>query len=125
VTWIHRIENSGLINGVGGRGKPWGEPLRQITERFERWTFDFVHADAFVPTAFRGHFYHVSDERGFESLLRHLLHQPGAEAGALGPLGPQGSRWSAFERPWLVPSQCARTTSLAVRIFSRGFASNC
>jgi tetratricopeptide (TPR) repeat protein len=58
---------------------------------------------AFVPTVFRGHYYDLGDERGFESLLRHLLHEPGAEAGALGSLGPQGSRWSAFERPWLVP----------------------
>ena len=56
-----------------------------------------------VPTVFRGHFYDVGDERGFEGLVRHLLREPGAEARALGPLGPQGSRWSAFERPWLVP----------------------
>lgn len=58
---------------------------------------------ACVPTVFRGHFYDVGDPSGFESLLRHLLRQPGAEAAALGALGPQGSRWSAFERPWLVP----------------------
>jgi tetratricopeptide (TPR) repeat protein len=58
---------------------------------------------AFVPTVFRGHFYDVSDERGFESLLRHLLAEPKATAATLGALGPQGSRWSAFERPWLVP----------------------
>lgn len=57
----------------------------------------------FVPTVFRGHFYDVGDERGFEGLVRHLLREPGADAAALGPLGPQGSRWSAFERPWLVP----------------------
>ena len=35
--------------------------------------------------------------------MRHLFREPGAEAGALGSLGPQSSRWSAFERPWLVP----------------------
>ena len=58
---------------------------------------------AFVPTVFRGHFYDISDERGFESLLRPLLAEPKAKAAALGSLGPQGSRWSAFERPWLVP----------------------
>jgi len=58
---------------------------------------------AFVPTVFRGHFYDISDERGFESLLRHLLAEPKATAGPLGSLGPQGSRWSAFSRPWLVP----------------------
>jgi tetratricopeptide (TPR) repeat protein len=60
-------------------------------------------ARASVPNVFRGHYYDLSDERGFENLLRHLLGEPGAQAGALGPLGPQGSRWSAFERPWLVP----------------------
>ena len=60
-------------------------------------------AQAFVPTVFRGHFYDLSDERGFESLLRHMLREPGAEAGALGALGPEGSRWSVFEQPWLVP----------------------
>ena len=65
----------------------------------------FIDSDArpFVPTVFRGHFYDLSDERGFESLIRHLLREPDAEAGALGSLGPQGSRWSAFGRPWLVP----------------------
>ncbi len=61
---------------------------------------------AFVPTVFRGHFYDISGEHGFESLLRHLLREPGAEAT---PLGSQGSRWSAFERPWLVPA-ALRTT---------------
>ena len=60
-------------------------------------------ARAYVPTVFRGNFYDLSDERGFEQLLRHLLREPGAQAGELGAIGPQGSRWSAFERPWLVP----------------------
>jgi tetratricopeptide (TPR) repeat protein len=60
-------------------------------------------AEAFVPTVFRGHVYDVSEDRGFEDLLRHLLQEPGAEAHPLGSLGRRGSRWSAFEPPWQVP----------------------
>ncbi len=93
-----------------GRGVVWeARILRNLlyadTERHGRIVpVLFESGDgAFVPTVFRGHFYDVSDDRGFESLLRHLLREPGAKAAPLGALGPQGSRWSAFERPWLVP----------------------
>jgi tetratricopeptide (TPR) repeat protein len=79
--------------------------LYQDTERHGRIIPVLLEPDAvaFVPTVFRGNFYDVSDERGFEGLLRHLLREPGAVPAPLGSLGPQGSRWSAFERPWLVP----------------------
>jgi tetratricopeptide (TPR) repeat protein len=60
-------------------------------------------ARRFVPVVFRGNFYDVSTDAGFEHLLRHVLQEPGAVASDLGALGPEGSRWSAFERPWLVP----------------------
>lgn len=97
------------VAGVG-RGVVWeARILRNLlyedSQRHGRIVPVLLESDAraFVPTVFRGHFYDLSDERGFESLLRHLLQEPGAEAGAIGSLGPQGSRWSAFERPWLVP----------------------
>ena len=79
--------------------------MYENAERHGRIVPVLLESDAqpFVPTVFRGHFYDLSEERGFESLLRHLLREPGAEAAALGSLGSQDSRWSAFERPWLVP----------------------
>ena len=93
-----------------GRGVVWeARILRNLLYEKSEWQARIVPViigsgdREFVPTVFRQHFYDLSDERSFESLLRHLLQQPGAEAGALGPLGPNGSRWSAFERPWLVP----------------------
>ncbi len=93
-----------------GRGVIWeARILRNLlyedSERHGRIIPVLFAPDArkFVPTVFRGNFYDISDDRGFEGLTRHLLREPGAEAAALGPLGPQGSRWSAFERPWLVP----------------------
>jgi hypothetical protein len=90
VVWEARILRNLLYNDAGRHGRI--VPILLETS-----------ASAFVPTVFRGHFYDISDERGFESLLRHLLAEPKAKAAALGSLGPQGSRWSAFERPWLVP----------------------
>jgi len=93
-----------------GRGVVWeARILRNLLYEDTDWQGRIVpivlqsDALAHVPTAFRGSFYDVSDERGFEDLLRHLLREPGAEPGALGSLGPRGSRWSAFEPPWLVP----------------------
>jgi tetratricopeptide (TPR) repeat protein len=93
-----------------GRGVVWeARILRNLlyedSERHGRIIPVLFASDArkFVPTVFRGNFYDLSDGRGFEGLMRHLLREPGAEVAALGPLGPQGSRWSAFERPWLVP----------------------
>lgn len=93
-----------------GRGVVWeARILRNLlyedSERHGRIIPVLFTSDArrFVPTVFRGNFYDLSDDRGFDGLIRHLLREPGAEVAALGPLGPQGSRWSAFERPWLVP----------------------
>jgi len=93
-----------------GRGVVWeARILRNLlyedSERHGRIIPVLFTPDArtFVPTVFRGNFYDISDDRGFEGLMRHLLREPGAEMAALGPLGPQGSRWSAFERPWLIP----------------------
>jgi tetratricopeptide (TPR) repeat protein len=101
------MENEAV--GVG-RGVVWeARILRNLlyedSERHGRIIPVLFSSDArhFVPTVFRGNFYDISDDRGFEGLMRHLLREPGAEVAALGPLGPQGSRWSAFERPWLVP----------------------
>lgn len=93
-----------------GRGVVWeARILRNLlyedSERHGRIIPVLFASEArnFVPTVFRGNFYDISDDRGFEGLMRHLLREPGAEVAAIGPLGPQGSRWSAFERPWLVP----------------------
>ena len=98
-------EVSGIGRGVVWEARILRNLLYEDSERHGRIVPVLIESDArsFVPTVFRGHFYDLSDERGFESLLRHLLREPGAEVGALGSLGPQGSRWSAFERPWLVP----------------------
>jgi tetratricopeptide (TPR) repeat protein len=98
-------EASGVGRGVVWEARILRNLLYEDSERHGRIVPVLIESDAqsFVPTVFRGHFYDLSDERGFESLLRHLLREPGAEAGALGSLGPQGSRWSAFEHPWLVP----------------------
>lgn len=96
-------------HGVG-RGVVWeARILRNLLYEDTDWHGRIIpvllepHAGAFVPTVFRGTFYDLAQEGGFENLLRHLLREPGAEPGALGSLGPQGSRWSAFERPWLIP----------------------
>jgi tetratricopeptide (TPR) repeat protein len=96
-------------HGVG-RGVVWeARILRNLLYEDTNWHGRIIpvlldpDAGAFVPTVFRGNFYDISEERGFAGLLRHLLREPGAQPGALGSLGPQGSRWSAFERPWLVP----------------------
>ena len=94
-----------------GRGVVWeARILRNLlydnSERHGRIVPVLLQSDAqaSVPTVFRGRSYDLSDERGFENLVRHLLREPGAVAAALGsPLVPQDSRWSAFERPWLVP----------------------
>jgi tetratricopeptide (TPR) repeat protein len=93
-----------------GRGVIWeARILRNLLYEDSAWHGRIIpvlfapEARSFVPTVFRGNFYDLSDDRGFEGLMRHLLREPGAEVAALGPLGPQGSRWSAFERPWLVP----------------------
>ncbi len=101
------MENEAV--GVG-RGVVWeARILRNLlyedSERHGRIVPVLFASDArkFVPTVFRGNFYDLSNDRGFDGLIRHLLREPGAEVAALGPLGPQGSRWSAFERPWLVP----------------------
>ena len=98
-------EAEGIGRGVVWEARILRNLLYENAERHGRFVPVLLQADAqpFVPTVFRGHFYDLSDERGFESLIRHLLREPGAEAGALGSLGPQGSRWSAFESPWLVP----------------------
>jgi tetratricopeptide (TPR) repeat protein len=98
-------EASGIGRGVVWEARILRNLLYEDSERHGRIVPVLLesHARPFVPTVFRGHFYDLGDERGFESLLRHLLREPGAEVGALGSLGPQGSRWSAFERPWLVP----------------------
>ncbi|HLY06150.1 MAG TPA: toll/interleukin-1 receptor domain-containing protein, partial [Rhizomicrobium sp.] len=93
-----------------GRGVVWeARILRNLLYQDTTWHARIIpvllapDADAFIPTVFRGNFYDVSGARGFESLLHHLLQKPVAEAQALGSLGAHGSRWSAFERPWLVP----------------------
>jgi tetratricopeptide (TPR) repeat protein len=98
-------EASGIGRGVVWEARILRNLLYEDSERHSRIVPVLIESGArpFVPTVFRSHFYDLSDERGFESLLRHLLREPGAEVGALGSLGPQGSRWSAFERPWLVP----------------------
>jgi tetratricopeptide (TPR) repeat protein len=98
-------EPSGIGRGVVWEARILRNLLYEDSERHGRIVPVLIESNArpFVPTVFRGHFYDLGDERGFESLLRHLLREPGAETGALGSLGPQGSRWSAFERPWLVP----------------------
>ncbi len=98
-------EASGVGRGVVWEARILRNLLYEDSERHGRIVPVLLAPDAkpFVPTVFRGNFYDLSDERGFESLLRHLLREPGAEAGALGALGPQGARWSAFEHPWLVP----------------------
>ena len=98
-------EEAGVGRGVVWEARILRNLLYEDSERAGRIVPVLLEAAAraHVPTVFRGHFYDVSDERGFESLLRHLLQEPGAEAAALGALGPQGSRWSAFERPWVVP----------------------
>jgi len=98
-------EATGVGRGVVWEARILRNLLYEDSERHGRIVPVLIdsNAEPYVPTVFRGHFYDLSDERGFESLLRHLLREPGAEAGALGSLGPQGSRWSAFERPWLVP----------------------
>jgi tetratricopeptide (TPR) repeat protein len=96
-------------SGVG-RGVVWeARILRNLLYEDSAWQARVVpvifddEARSAIPTVFHGHFYDISDDRGFETLLRHLLRTPGATASALGALGPEGSRWSAFERPWLVP----------------------
>jgi tetratricopeptide (TPR) repeat protein len=96
-------------SGVG-RGVVWeARILRNLLYEDSQWQGRIVPllfasaARQFVPTVFRGNFYDVSEDNGFESLLRHLLREPGSGAESLGSLGPQGSRWSAFENPWLVP----------------------
>jgi tetratricopeptide (TPR) repeat protein len=101
-------------SGVG-RGVVWeARILRNLLYEDSEWHGRIVpvllepDARPYVPVVFRGHFYDLVADGGFESLLRHLLREPGAAAAALGALGPQGSRWSAFERPWLVPD-AART----------------
>ncbi|HXW76160.1 MAG TPA: tetratricopeptide repeat protein, partial [Candidatus Eremiobacteraceae bacterium] len=98
-------EPSGVGRGVVWEARILRNLLYEDSERHGRIVPLLLDggARAFVPTVFRGHFYDVSDDRGFEGLLRHLLREPGAQAEALGALGPQGARWSAFERPWLVP----------------------
>ncbi len=98
-------EAQGVGRGVVWEARILRNVLYEDSERHGRIVPVFFEADdrQFVPTVFRGHFYDLSDDRSFESLLRHLLREPGAEASALGSLGPHGSRWSAFERPWLVP----------------------
>ena len=98
-------EAAGVGRGVVWEARILRNLLYEDSERVARIVPILLEPEArsSVPTVFRGHFYDVSDERGFESLLRHLLREPGAEAAALGALGPQGSRWSAFERPWVVP----------------------
>ncbi len=98
-------EAAGVGRGVVWEARILRNLLYEDSERHNRIVPVLVEQDAraFVPTVFRGHFYDLSDQRGFEGLLRHLLREPGAEAASLGSLGPQGSRWSAFERPWLVP----------------------
>ncbi len=99
------IETHGIGRGVVWEARILRNLLYEDPHRHGRIIPVLLAPDAaaFVPTIFRGHFYDLSDERGFESLLRHLLQEPSAQTGALGSLGPQGSRWSAFERPWLVP----------------------
>ncbi len=98
-------ESSGVGRGVVWEARILRNLLYEDSERHGRIVPVLLESEAkpFVPTVFRGNFYDVSAERGFENLLRHLLREPGTEAGALGSLGPQGARWSAFERPWLVP----------------------
>jgi tetratricopeptide (TPR) repeat protein len=98
-------ETSGIGLGVVWEARILRNFLYENPERHGRIIPVFLEPSAreFVPTVFRGHYYDLSDERGFENLIRHLLREPGAEAGALGPLGPQGARWSAFEHPWMVP----------------------
>ena len=98
-------EAAGVGRGVVWEARILRNLLYENSERVARIGAILLEPEArsSVPTVFRGHFYDVSDERGFEGLLRHLLREPGAEAAALGALGPQGSRWSAFERPWVVP----------------------
>lgn len=93
-----------------GRGVVWeARILRNLLYADSEWHGRIVpvtlasQAQAFVPTVFRGHVYDVTQDRGFEDLLRHLLREPGAEAQALGSLVRQPSHWSAFEPPWLVP----------------------
>jgi tetratricopeptide (TPR) repeat protein len=93
-----------------GRGVIWeARILRNLLYESSDWDGKIVPVlmnatdREFVPTVFRGRFYDLSEERGFEGLLRHLLREPGAEAAALGPLGPHNARWSAFVRPWLLP----------------------
>jgi len=98
-------EATGVGRGVVWEARILRNLLYEDSERHGRIVPLLFASDAraSVPTVFRGHFYDLSDDLGFESLLRHLLAEPGVGAGALGSLGPQGSRWSAFERPWLVP----------------------
>ena len=107
-SYLHRFMETDAL-GVG-RGVVWeARILRNLLYADSAWHARIIpvllapDAGAFVPTIFRGHFYDLSEGRGFKNLLHHLLREPGAEASELGSLGPQGSRWSAFERPWLVP----------------------
>ena len=74
-----------------GRGVVWeARILRNLLYENSDWRDRIVPVviasedRAFVPTVFREHFYDLSDESEFENLLRHLLREPGAEAGALG-----------------------------------------
>jgi len=98
-------EAAGVGRGVVWEARILRNLLYEDSDRHRRIVPLIFGLDArpFVPTVFKGHFYDVSDDVGFEGLLRHLLREPGADAAALGALGPQGSRWSAFEHPWLVP----------------------
>jgi tetratricopeptide (TPR) repeat protein len=98
-------ESAGVGRGVVWEARILRNLLYDDSERHARIVPLLFESAArqFVPTVFRGHYYDLSDDLGFENLLRHLLREPGAEAAALGSLGPQGSRWSAFERPWIVP----------------------
>lgn len=102
---VMEIEAGGIGRGVVWEARILRNLLYQDAERHGRIIPVLLESDAvaFVPTVFRGNFYDVSDEHGFEGLLRHLLREPGAMPAPLGSLGPQGSRWSAFESPWLVP----------------------
>ena len=98
-------EASGVGLGVVWEARILRNLLYENPERHARIVPVFLEPASreFVPTVFRGHYYDLSDERGFEGILRHLLREPAAEVAALGSLGPRGARWSAFERPWMVP----------------------